>query len=94
MVLYLKLYLSFFQINGSNLLLNKEDIIVAFLKMIEQEFDSSPNKAETYIPYALRRTLYSISTFIDFWMDEVEGGVGHKSKTVAPPTESYFYRCM
>lgn len=80
------------QVQGSQLLLNKEDIVVAFLRMVEQEFDVSPTKKETYIPFAFQRSLYS--TFIDFWIQEVEGGVGHGSdKIVVPPSESYFLRC-
>ena len=76
------------QVTGSGLLLNKEDIVVAFLKMVEQEFDVSPNKKETYIPFAFQRSLYC--TFLDFWIEEVEGGIGHGSRLVPPPTESYF----
>jgi len=63
------------QVKGSTILVNKEDIIVAFLKMVEQEFDTSPNKEETYIPHAFQKTLYT--KFINFWITEVEGGVGH-----------------
>ena len=75
-------------VRGSSLMLNKEDIIVAFLKMIEQEFETSPTNQDTYIPVAFQRTLYS--TFLEFWVEEVEGGPG--GCTVLPPSESWFAR--
>jgi hypothetical protein len=65
-------------------------IIVAFLRMVEQEFDTSPKNYQTNIPFAFQRTLYQ--TFIDFWMNEVEGGPGHDDEIHVPPTESWFLR--
>ena len=49
--------------------MSKEEIIVAFLRCVAQEYESSPNKNEVYIPYAFQRTLYA--TFLEFWMEEV-----------------------
>ena len=68
--------------------MSKEDIIVAFLKCVSQEFETSPNKPEVYIPYPFCRTLYA--TFLEFWIAEVEdGGI---QKNIAPPHESWFVR--
>jgi hypothetical protein len=50
--------------------MSKEDIIVAFLRCVAQEYETSPNKNEIYIPYAFQRTLYA--TFLEFWMEEVQ----------------------
>ena len=72
---------------SSSIGLNKEDIIVGFLKMVAQEFEVSPDKTEVQIPYAFQRTLYS--TFIEFWMKEIEGNA---EVVIAPPHESYFYK--
>jgi hypothetical protein len=69
-------------------MLNKEDIIVAFLKMVEQEFETSPNSDEVFIPFNFQRTLYG--TFLEFWCEEVEGGAS--GNVVVPPSESWFLR--
>ena len=77
-------------VRGSTIACNKESIIVAFLRMVEQEFDTSPKKYQTNIPFAFQRTLYQ--TFVDFWMSEVEGGPGNEAEVYVPPTESWFLR--
>ena len=70
-------------------MLKKEDInvIVAFWKMVEQEFETSPTSNDVYIPFNFQRTLYG--TFLEFWCEEVEGGPSG-GKVEAPPTESWF----
>ena len=69
-------------------MMNKEETIIAFLKVISSEFEASPNSNEVFIPHAFQRSLYR--TFLEFWMEEVEGGVG--GEPVAPPHETYFLR--
>ena len=75
-------------IKGYQVLLDKRTHIIAFLKCISSEFESAPNSAEVFIPHAFQRTLYR--TFLEYWMQEVEGGVG--GVPVAPPHETYFLR--
>ena len=70
------------------MMMNKEETIIAFLKVISSEFEASPNSNEVFIPHAFQRSLYR--TFLEFWMEEVEGGVG--GEPVAPPHETYFLR--
>ena len=75
-------------IRGHHVMQSKEEIITAFLKCVSSEFEAAPNCSEVYIPHAFQRTLYR--TFLDFWMEEVEGGVG--GEPVPPPCEAYFLK--
>ena len=68
--------------------MSKEDVIVAFLKIISQEFETAPDKDVVYIPFPFRRSLYA--TFLEFWQEEIEGGNIHTN--IAPPHESWFLR--
>jgi hypothetical protein len=57
-------------------MVNKEDIIVAFLKEVSKIYDPQPDKIEVHIPYGFKRGLYQ--TFLEFWIHEVEGGINGK----------------
>jgi hypothetical protein len=54
-------------------MVNKEAMIVAFLKEVANMYDPQPDKNEVHIPYGFKRGLYQ--TFLEFWIAEVEGGI-------------------
>ena len=57
-------------------MVNKEAIIVAFLKEIAKIYEPQPDKDEVHIPYGFKRGLYQ--TFLECWITEVEGGIDGK----------------